>query len=791
MVAFPLLSLFNRLVCHLWLSESMSKIITSIVFSLFLCLNNEGHAEAAIQGAEIAANFHSIPYIGDIWTNTWGKDDKVYFAFGDATGMNKCLPTLLMDEEDEFDANYIEVSPGLYQVTDEDNEYCQVFGCKEPLPLCQYTPAGLLALSGRPPAFKLCSGPNQCVISRHIPYGNIEVFAHEDKPSSILAVNNRIYLPMHYPPGDAEYGYIAYSDDGGRRWKQVQGSPWHGDSPFQVLMLFNMGKNYALNRDGYLYGLGITDELPPEATPQAVYLTRVPLPTKQHYDPVLDYDAYEYFTGIRADGTPGWSPDPEDARPLQGLNTIAQGAAFYHAGTRQYLFLSGFQQADGMGALFAAPAPWGPWRKINNLPAGYIASVISKGATKDGFYFTAAGGGGVGYNLNIGYMKLGVGQNPPVTVSSMRLKNTRKVEQIIGDLDFETGEATRQQTESRFNILFTDLGSSFEYQQKLWFLFGDTDPESPGWDPRHDDAIAWTDAGSAKDFLLHFLTDRNSGRGILNPKISCGTTPDCVDLGTLNVPVAGLGDGKRMFVWFTTDDASRSLLARSDNNGRSFKKVYDFGRTHFIDLAVQKYNGKLPGLKGRGPWALIFGSGNTRHRDVYLAVTPLRDLRAGNNKALRFLSGIRKNKNGGIKLQWSSTEADSFPLFRIEHGGQSGVLPDNPRAWGFGEPLIHFNNKLGLWLATYNAGRQTIRLRSAKHPWGPWSPSMVLFDPTQDYGRGPAVGRYIAEQGELYGPYVIPRFTRVLENGDVRLYWLLSTWQPYVVDLMESTLHLQ
>lgn len=369
-------------------------------------LTEEGCPYCVIQAAEIVGDYVSIPYVGDIWTTTWAADGRVYAAFGDATGMTKCFPTLILDEPDEFDGDYIEVSPGLYTVEDKNNEYCEVFGCEEPLPLCQYTPAGLLSLSGEPPDFELCDGPDQCVVSRHIPYGNYDVFVNSDKPSSILAVNGRFYMPMHYPPGDAEVGYIAYSDDNGRTWTQIPDSTWRDDSPFQVLMFFNMGQNYELNEDGYIYGLGIADELPNNNRRQQVYLTRVPLPDGGGYDPVLDYAAYEYFTGLDENGAPLWSGEPDTAVPLDNLETIAQGAAIYHEGAGQYLFLSGFLEQDGTGALFAAPNPWGPWYKVSDLPAGYIAGAITKGATADSFYFTAAGGGSVTYNLNVGQIKL-------------------------------------------------------------------------------------------------------------------------------------------------------------------------------------------------------------------------------------------------------------------------------------------------------------------------------------------------------------------------------------------------
>ncbi len=747
--------------------------------------------DCAIQSARVADEYVSIPFVGDLWATTWADDDRLYTAFGDGTGMNKCLPTLLMDEPDEFDSDYTEVSPGLYTVPSQDNEYCEVFGCQEPLPLCPYTPVGLVALEGSVPDFAPCEGPDQCIVSRYIPYGDYAVFENSDKPSSLIFVAGRMIMPLHYPPGEPTYGYLAYSEDYGRTWRALPDSPWGADSPFKVLMFINMGPAYGLNQDGYLYGLGIGDEIASPPQSQDVYLTRVPV------EAALDYAAYEYFTGLDENGTPAWSPDPGAAAPLDGLRTMAQAAAIYHPGAGRYLFLSGLLEPDGTGGLFEAAAPWGPWTLSATFPAGFIPGIIPKDAGPDSFYFTAAGGGGVTYNLNIGRMQMTL-KRPAQTPPLFSVIRTRKVEQIIGDWDFETLQPTRQQTESRFNVAFTDLGSPFEHQGKLYLLFGDTDPEAPGWDERHDDTIGYTEAQAAQDFRLTFLTDPQAGRGVLNPKIACPqeNNPDCVDLGALNVPVAGLSDGDTVFVWFTADAASRSLLARTDDDFRTFQKVYDFGETHFIDIAVQRYEGQIPGLAGEGPWALIFGSGNKANNHVYLAAATLESLRQGDRDGVRFLSGVEYPAQGPARLTWSPNEADSVAIFEIEHGPGPGVMSEVPHGWGFGEPLVHYSEQLGLWLATYNAARTTIRLRSAEQPWGPWSASIVLFDPARDYGWGPAYGRYIGDgenenlggQGELYGPYILPRFTRVLADGRVKLYWLLSTWQPYVVVMMESVL---
>ncbi len=780
-----------------------------------------GAGSGVIESVRIAGDFVKIPYPGDLWTATWDDDDRLFLAFGDATGMNGCLPTLLMDEPDEFDEAYVEESPGCYRPKEADNEYCEVFSCAQCLPLCQYTPAGLVELRGPAPNFETCDGPDQCVVSRHIPYGDLRVFEHSDKPSSLVFIGGRMYMHLHYPPGEPTYGYVAYSDNDGESWKAIPDSPWGQDSPFRVMMFINMGRAYGLNRDGYLYGLGIGEEIGEEPELQQVYLARVRVRNGGGPDPVLDYRAYEYFAGWKSGGEPRWVgyEQRDEAAPLEGLATAAQGSAIYHEGAGRYLFLSGLadiapgeqlglpgvQDPIPAGVLYEAPKPWGPWRRAGMFPGGYIPSIIPKDAGPRHFYFTASGGGFVTYNLNVGRMEFELGQGGSGGESAgngppFRLLTTRKLEQVIGDLDFETLKPTRQQTETRFGIAHTDLGAPFEHGGKLYFLFGDSDPEAPGWDERHDDAIAWTEAEGPEDFLLTFLKDSTRGRGYANPRISCPDEgkDDCVDLGTLNVPVAGLSDGETMFVWFAVDSAGRSLLARSEDGGYTFRKVYDFGRTHFIDIAAARVNGPLPGMSAcsSDQWVLIFGSGNHDNPDVYLAAAPLESLRAGDRQAVRFLSGAQFPPGGEPQLTWSPKESDAVPLFRIEHG--PGLSPERRamHAWAFGEPLIHYSRELDLWLATYNAQQKTIRLRAARHPWGPWSDSMVLFDPAKDYGWGPAYGRYIGDgktpqlgaEGELYGPYLIPRFTRILPGGSVRLNWLLSTWQPYTVVLMESVL---
>ena len=120
----------------------------------------------------------------------------------------------------------------------------------------------------------------------------------DDKPSSVLFYNGRLYFAGHTPLGDPDYGYIAYSDDYGLHWIEVPNSPWTraNNSVYRIIMFINMGKNYELNTDGYVYALGIGTEW--GWAEQTVFLCRVPR------DSIVSYAAYEYWTQNGTNGEP-------------------------------------------------------------------------------------------------------------------------------------------------------------------------------------------------------------------------------------------------------------------------------------------------------------------------------------------------------------------------------------------------------------------------------------------------------------------------------------------------------
>src|SRR5215472_10641569 len=50
----------------------------------------------------------------------------------------------------------------------------------------------------------------------------------------------------------------------------------------------------------------------------------------------------------------------------------------------------------------------------------------------------------------------------------------QKICQVTGECDRKRNEPTSSRTDSRYGLFGADLGSSFEHNGNLWFLFGDT-----------------------------------------------------------------------------------------------------------------------------------------------------------------------------------------------------------------------------------------------------------------------------------------------------------------------------
>ena len=97
-----------------------------------------------------------------------------------------------------------------------------------------------------------------------------------------------------------------------------------------------------------------------------------------------------------------------------------------------------------------------------------------------------------------------------------------------------------------------------------------------------------------------------------------------------------------------------------------------------------------------------------------------------------------------------------------------------------------------------------INFRTADEPWGLWSEPQVLFDPWLDdgYCNFMPVSRQFQqcdsiqdagrqnEWGGEYGPYQFKNLATGTDSSTT-IYFTLSTWNPYTVVLMKSTLFKQ
>jgi hypothetical protein len=357
---------------------------------------------------------------------------------------------------------------------------------------------------------------------------------------------------------------------------------------------------------------------------------------------------------------------------------------------------------------------------------------------------------------------------------------------------------------SRFGLSNTDLGASFEHHGKLWFLFGDSWPSgADAANPLCGDAIAWTtDPGANGCVSLDFTVSADGG-SFRSPEVPT------IDLGCMNVPLHGVSNGPSMYVWFSTDGMSRSILARSDDDGQSFALVgtlsdcqCDPGRVncrnpscHFVNVSASIVpEAQAAALPGSGDRLVLFGSGEYRRSDVYLAVTSLSAIE--DPTSLRYFTGVDPSS---CAPAWSGREADAVPLFdtSADNGGAGACV---------GELSVHLDAVLGRWLALYScrygdeaqrSGPTLVAARAAASPWGPWSDAAPLFDATSAYCR------YIFEPdggcpgladtplgdpgivGDSYGPYAIPRYSAATAEG-ARVLFTVSTRNPYTSVLMSA-----
>jgi hypothetical protein len=363
--------------------------------------------------------------------------------------------------------------------------------------------------------------------------------------------------------------------------------------------------------------------------------------------------------------------------------------------------------------------------------------------------------------------------------------STVKVEQLLGEEDKQLHQPTLSRTATRLGIEGTDLGNSFEHEGRVYFLFGDT----VGRLRRALDTIATTDAvNPERGVRLDFL---KSGSDYLTIQ------PPGVSMGAFEVPVAGISLGGQMYVAVSTNHSEdrstdRSVLTKftPPADFQPLRTISQLPAGRFVKMSLHIEPGTIAGLPPGGPFILTWGTGAYRKSDAYLSIVPAAQFESG--RETRYFAGL----DGRSAPVWSEKESDARAIV------QNGTMGDLSVTWC---------KDLGLWLMTYDSREPAPRgilFAYSRTPWGPWSAPQIIFNAMRDgaVGKfihnpelnpndglaGPVIGKGQANpqavRGGAYAPYVVERWTKV-EGPELSIYYVLSTWNPYVVVLMKSRLH--
>jgi hypothetical protein len=366
--------------------------------------------------------------------------------------------------------------------------------------------------------------------------------------------------------------------------------------------------------------------------------------------------------------------------------------------------------------------------------------------------------------------------------------STVKLEQLLGEEDKERHQPTLSRTLSRYQLEGTDLGYSFDHEGRVYFLFGDT----VGGAGRALDTIAVTDARDPEDGVrLDFLT---AAKGLY-----LTIQPRGVSMGAFEVPVSGISLRGQAYVVVSTNHSpdrstDRSVLTKFIPPGtfQPLRTISQLPAGRFIKMSLHAEPSPIAGLPPGGPFILIWGTGMYRQSDAFLAIVPAASFETG--QGTQYFAGLDAR---GATL-WSANETDAKPIVT------NGTIGDLSVTWC---------GDLDLWLMTFDSrppARHGVLFSYASAPWGPWSERQVIFEATRDgaLGKfihdpglrpddglaGPVIGKGRADpravRGGAYAPYVVERWTK-LRGGELNVYYVLSTWNPYVVVLMKSRLRLE
>jgi hypothetical protein len=410
-----------------------------------------------------------------------------------------------------------------------------------------------------------------------------------------------------------------------------------------------------------------------------------------------------------------------------------------------------------------------------------------------------------------------------------RVVSTTRLGQLTGTTDPQSRPLLNCKTD-QWGVLGVDLGANAEHSDgKLYIFFGDVIESESATQAGilHDaDLVAWTTAPSAEALVqggpgvgphacaLQAALDRNGhfyepftiGRpsGLPDPN-----GPIIGPLLSAETPVGAFSFDGRMyvFVWIGEKHspqlvpAGSHLVSKQDPSAPGlysyeFMMSALFGpKSSFSQVApvvVRTLDFEdLPQASGKG--LVIFGQGNSERANsdaVHLAWMPLVPGRRPSLNDILYYAGDSQP----ACQRWDRNPDCAIPLFvlpRKQYTALSAAWLDGPKRW----VLIYSKGNDDDLVKAPVVARFGSSLLS-------WSDEVVLFDPCRDRAYGadgymhwPGIDDITRRVGPFngfkptnaYGAFLVPRFTRWnLANRELNLYYLLSLFHPYQVQLMKS-----
>jgi hypothetical protein len=350
------------------------------------------------------------------------------------------------------------------------------------------------------------------------------------------------------------------------------------------------------------------------------------------------------------------------------------------------------------------------------------------------------------------------------------------------------------------------------------------------------DTMAWSPTRRPEEGLLlnYFLGSDQSHALIVQPTYATphcypdGTCGTALPMGADDIPNSGISLDGQIYIVASTGSIvtsaggnyskNYSVLSKFDEKsgtfsaGRTISNVADGG--HFVYTSLREFPEDAEGWEASSgqPTVVIFGVGEYDASNIYLSIVPKKGFESGTGT--RYFTGLDKF---GFPTWGTKDDSGTVPVV-------TDLDPANPT---IGNLSVVYSQDLGLWLMTFNGGHGDstttgVYFSYARTPWGPWSKPQYILNDCRDkaYGTyifyyydplhpatntcpsavvgpantsgpaGPTIGPQDSNnpyttRGGGFAPELIERFTEV-EGDTLRIYFTLSTWNPYAVLKMES-----